>query len=228
MLLSTTLSVIATVVPGASLAEPLFKMVLLALSEKLKGKQSIVEKNNAALETEVDNCLNDTYALLLQTKDGKKAYSIDGDIEKQIITLLEAFKQKDQSEWQTDDAILFGNQLRDIIGNERFVKLQTEFSSAFRSCLFHYPVLNATFNAAQVDELYNNVFPVIDFVGNEFLHKVGILSNKDGMMRCFYYLFANYLITQKIPSNIGKYLARVQDEYNNEYIRYNSPHTVKP
>ncbi len=222
VLLSTPVTVAAMIVPEVSVGQKILKTGTTAVSKLLKSTQSVAEKQNQELDAEIEGCLKDTFTLLAQTRNAKKVYSINDNEEDQLVALMEAYQRKSQSERQVEDVAELGSQLRDILGNERSARMQNDFSAAFRSCLFHYPVLNAALTAARVDELSDQVLPIIDFVGNEFLNKIGVLYNRDGMMRCFYDLFANYLITHRMSSATGKYLARVQDEYNTEYLQYNS------
>ena len=191
-----------------------------AATKKLKSLQNVAERHNQELDEEIKRCLEDTYTLLAQTRNGKKEYSIDGELEKKIVAVMQTFGRSNPSDLAGLAAL--GDQLKAILGDERSAWMQAGFSAAFRSCLFHYPVLNAVLTEAQMEKMSDQVLPVIDFVGNEFLNKIGVLYDRDGMMRCFYELFANYLVTHRMSSATGKYLARVQDEYNTEYIRYNA------
>lgn len=130
---------------------------------------------------------------------------------------------------ETEEAIQnMAKELNEILSVEQKNEMFIEFFTAFNECLYLYPALATCFVSLRLEDLKGTFGFVDTFVGNEFLNKLSLLNNQDGMIRVFYNLFIKYLMKNKIPVDMTNCLARIIDSYNNVYIQYNSNSSWNP
>ena len=186
---------------------------------------TIEEKIYEDLKNELCSCMEDVMSFL--TDDNKRKgkvrlESIDEETAKEVLGRL-----KDLNDNPTQDAVLnLSNKIEQMIGAETSQMMKSDFYFSLQLAIFRYPTLNALLNdaklredAARINKLECTMKPLISFVKNEFLGKIGKLANKDGMMGCLQKCF--YVETRP-TANVWRFLSKVQDEYNNEYANYNS------
>lgn len=104
------------------------------------------------------------------------------------------------------------------ISKECQSRMEAEFVSCFYANLYTYPALYAALSSSKLDILGNSIKNIQAFIENEFLTKLHVLYQADGMMRKFYHLFALHFRSNPLADAESKMLAKIQDEYNIEYM----------
>lgn len=166
------------------------------------------------LQKDLESCIRDSLKLFAQTS---KNNSLTNREDREAIENMATGVSFGASRQTIEETV---GKVAELLSAECQKRLHAEFVSCFYACLYAYPALYSALLSNNLDMLGSSVKNIRAFIENEFLTKLHVLYPADGMMRKLYHLFVFYFRFNPSADAESKILAKMQDEYNIEYMNY--------